>query len=107
MTLHLLKVHLQTFLSIPVTQKCQILSCDTLVANERYTNRTLAGKPEGKRPLRRPRGKWKDNITMDLIKTVFESVDWVHEGQDRDKGWAVANSVTKISRCTKYEEFLD
>ena len=31
-----LKVHLQTFLSIPVTQKCQILSCDTLVANERY-----------------------------------------------------------------------
>jgi hypothetical protein len=37
MTLYLLKVHLQTFLSIPVTQKCQILSCDTLVANERCT----------------------------------------------------------------------
>jgi hypothetical protein len=35
MTLYLLKVHLQTFLSIPVTQKCQILSFDTLVANER------------------------------------------------------------------------
>ena len=39
MTLHLLKVHLQTFLSIPITQKCHILSCDTLVANERYTAR--------------------------------------------------------------------
>jgi len=36
MTLYLLKVHQRTFLSIPVTQKCQILSCDTLVANERY-----------------------------------------------------------------------
>ena len=36
MTLYLLKVHLQTFLSIPITHKCQILSCDTLVANERY-----------------------------------------------------------------------
>jgi len=36
MTLYMLKVHLQTFLSIPLTQKCQILSCDTLVANERY-----------------------------------------------------------------------
>ena len=36
MTLHLLKVHLQTFLSIPKTQKYQILSCDTLVANECY-----------------------------------------------------------------------
>ena len=35
MTLYLLKVHLQTFLSMPVTQKCQILSCDNLVANER------------------------------------------------------------------------
>jgi hypothetical protein len=34
MTLHLLKLHLQTFLSIPITQKCQILSCDTFVANE-------------------------------------------------------------------------
>jgi hypothetical protein len=36
MTLFLLKVHLQTFLSIPKTQKCHILSCDTPVANERY-----------------------------------------------------------------------
>jgi len=36
MALYLLKVHLQTFLSIPITQKCQILSCDTLVANVLY-----------------------------------------------------------------------
>jgi hypothetical protein len=37
MTLNLLKVHLQKeFLPIPITQKCQILSCDTLVANERH-----------------------------------------------------------------------
>jgi len=35
-TLYLLKVHLQTFLSIPIAQKCQILNCDTLVANEQY-----------------------------------------------------------------------
>jgi len=36
MTLYLLKVHLQTFLSIPITKKFQILSCGTPVANERY-----------------------------------------------------------------------
>ena len=36
MTLYLLKVHMQKFLSIPIIQKCQILSCDNLVANERY-----------------------------------------------------------------------
>jgi len=41
MALHLLKVHLQTFLSLPVTQKCNILSCDTIVANERYVNLML------------------------------------------------------------------
>jgi len=33
---YLLKVHLETLLSIPITKKCLILSCDTLVANERY-----------------------------------------------------------------------
>ena len=38
MTLYLLKVHLQTFLSVPITQKCQILSCDILVANKRNVN---------------------------------------------------------------------
>jgi len=36
MTLYLLKAHLQTFLSIPINQKCQILSCDNVVVNERY-----------------------------------------------------------------------
>ena len=41
MALYLLKVRLQTFLSIPITQKCQILSCDTLVANEPYTGKTF------------------------------------------------------------------
>jgi len=38
MTLYLLEVHLKTFLSIPISQKCQILSCDPLVANERYVS---------------------------------------------------------------------
>ena len=38
MTLYLSKVHLQTFLSIPITRKCQILHCDTLVTNKRYHN---------------------------------------------------------------------
>jgi hypothetical protein len=44
MTLYLLKVHLRTFLSIRITQKCQILSCDTLVANECYIKRLIGVK---------------------------------------------------------------
>jgi hypothetical protein len=56
MTLYLLKVHLQTFLSIPVTPKRQILSCDTLVANERYdvkeiTYKILVGEVKRKKKL--------------------------------------------------------
>jgi hypothetical protein len=85
MTLYLFKVHLQTFLSIPITQKYQILSCETLVANERYylTNksifqhiarlgerravyRCLVRKPVGKRPLGRPRSRWEDSIKMEI-----------------------------------------
>jgi hypothetical protein len=45
MTLYLLKVHLQTFLSITVTQKCQILSCDILVANEGYVDTRMVVNP--------------------------------------------------------------
>jgi len=41
MTLYLLKVHLQTFLSIPITQKCQILRCDTIITNEQYVHTYL------------------------------------------------------------------
>ena len=41
MTLYLLKVHLQTFLCIPISNKCQILSCDTILANELYVNNYL------------------------------------------------------------------
>jgi hypothetical protein len=37
----------------------------------------LVGKPKGKRPLKRPRSRWDDNIRMDFMETVFESVDWI------------------------------
>jgi hypothetical protein len=46
MTLHLLKLHLQTFLSIAITQKCQILSCEALVANERYAGENARQEDE-------------------------------------------------------------
>jgi hypothetical protein len=56
------------FLSIPVTKKCQILSCDTLAANElnRGGYRILVGKPEAKISIGRPRRRWKGDIKMDL-----------------------------------------
>jgi hypothetical protein len=38
----------------------------------------MVGKPEGKRPLRRLRHRWEDNIKMDLKETGLEAVDWIH-----------------------------
>jgi hypothetical protein len=43
------------------------------------------GKPEGKRPLGRPRCEWLDNIKMDLVDTEWSGIDWIGLAQDRDK----------------------
>ena len=47
--------------------------------------RVSVGKPEGKRPLGRPRRRWEDNIKMDLQKVGCRGMDWIELGQDRDR----------------------
>jgi hypothetical protein len=44
----------------------------------------LVGRPEGRRPLGRPRRRWEDNVKMDLREIGFGDVDWIHLDQDRD-----------------------
>jgi hypothetical protein len=53
----------------------------------------LVGRPEGRRPLGRPRHRWEDNITMDLWEIEFGDVDWIHWAQDRDRWRAFVNTV--------------
>jgi hypothetical protein len=53
----------------------------------------LVGRPEGRRPLGRPRSRWEDNIKMDLREIGFGDVDWIHLAQDRDRWWALVNTV--------------
>jgi hypothetical protein len=43
------------------------------------------GKPEGRRPLGRPRRRWEDNIKMDLWKVGWGGMDWINLAQDRDR----------------------
>jgi len=50
--------------------------------------RFLVGKPEGKRPLRRPRSRWEDSIIMDLQEVGCGVMDWIELAQDRDS-WRV------------------
>jgi hypothetical protein len=54
------------------------------------------GKPEGKRPLGRPRCRWVDNIKMDLLEIGWGSVDWIDLVQDRDKWKALVNAVINL-----------
>jgi len=53
------------------------------MGEERGAYRVLVGKPEGKRPLGRPRRRWVDNIRMDLQDVGYGSVDWIGLAQDK------------------------
>jgi hypothetical protein len=63
---------------------------------ERNMYRLLVGKPEGKRPLGRPRWSWVDNIKMDLAQIGLGDVDWIGIVQDRDKWRALVNVVKNL-----------
>jgi len=54
------------------------------MGEERGVYRVLVGKPEGRRPLGRPRRRWVDNIRMDLQEVGCGYMDWIELAQDRD-----------------------
>jgi hypothetical protein len=54
------------------------------------------GKPEGKRPIERPTCRWKDGLKMDLRKTGWEGVEWIHLAQDRDWYQALVDTVMNL-----------
>jgi hypothetical protein len=62
----------------------------------RNAYRLLVGKPEGKRPLGRPRRRWMDNIRMDLGEVGWGDVDWIGLAQDTSRWRALVNSVLNL-----------
>ena len=66
-----------------------------LMGEGRGVHRVLVGKPEGKRPLGRPRRRWGDNIKMDL-REVGEGGDWMALVQGRDRWRALVHTVMNI-----------
>jgi hypothetical protein len=58
--------------------------------------RLLVRKPEGKRPLGRPRRRWIDNIKTNLLEIGLSVVDWIGLAQDRYRWRALVNSVMKL-----------
>jgi hypothetical protein len=62
----------------------------------RNAYRILVGKPEGKRPLGRPRRWWVDNIKIDLGEIGWDGVDWIELAEDRDQWRALVNTVMNL-----------
>jgi hypothetical protein len=56
----------------------------------------LVGKPEGKRPLGRPRRRWVDNFKIDLEEIRWNAEDWIGLAQDRNRWRALVNSVMNL-----------
>jgi hypothetical protein len=73
--------------------------CDfSIVMGERRgAYRALVGKPEGRRPLGRPRRRWEDNIKTDLREFGWGGgMDWINLAQDRDRWRALVNAVMNL-----------
>ena len=70
-------------------------SCKRM-GEEREVYRVLVGKPEGKRPLGRPRRRWVDNIRMDLQEVGCGHVDWIGLAQDRDRWRKLVSAVMNL-----------
>jgi hypothetical protein len=67
------------------------------MGEERKVYKVLVGKPEGKRPLGRPRRRWENGIRMYLREIGLRGVDWIGLGQDRDRWRAVVSAVMMIA----------
>ena len=82
-----------------------VWACSTY-GESRYVYRVLVGKPEGKRPLGRPRRRWEDNIKMDLQEVGCEGMDWIELAQYTDRWRALVNAVMNLRVPLNARNFL-
>jgi hypothetical protein len=76
------------------------------MGKRRGVYRVLVGKPEGKRPLGRPRRRWEDNINMDLQEVGCGSVDCIELAQDKDRWRALVTVVINLRVPKTASNFL-
>jgi hypothetical protein len=66
------------------------------MGEKRSAYKILVGRPEGRRPLGRPRRSWEDNIKMDLQEMGCGGMDWIELAQDRDRWRALVNAAMNL-----------
>jgi hypothetical protein len=66
------------------------------MGEERGFHRVLVGRPEGKRPMGRPRRRWEDNIKMDLRETGIDGANWIRLARDRVQWRTFVNTVMNL-----------
>jgi hypothetical protein len=66
------------------------------MGEKRGANRILVGRPEGRRPLGRPRCRWEDNIKIDLQDVGWWGMEWIELAQDRDRWRTLVNAVMNL-----------
>jgi hypothetical protein len=77
------------------------------IGEGRGAYRVLVGRPEGKRPLGRPRRRWEDNIKMDLREIGINGANWIQLAQDRVQWRACVNTVMNLRVPLESRIFFD
>jgi hypothetical protein len=65
------------------------------MGEKRGAYRILVARPKGRRPLRRSRLRWEDNVKMDHLEVGW-GMDWIEVAEDRDRWWALVNAVMNL-----------
>jgi hypothetical protein len=79
----------------------------TRMGEGRGVYRVLVGRPEGKRPLQRPRYRWEDNIKMDLREIRIDGANWIRLAQDSVQWQAFVNTVMNLRVPYESRIFFD
>jgi hypothetical protein len=76
------------------------------MGDRRGAHRVLMVKPDGKKPLGKPRRGWEDNIKVNLQEVRWGGMDWNDMAQDRDRRWAVVSVVMNLRVAYNAGNFL-
>jgi len=88
---------LPNIVQVVISRRMRLAGHVTRLGEDRGVHRVLVGKPEGKRPLERPRRRWEDNIKMDLQEVGGGRGDWMELAQGRD-GWRALGGTVRDFR---------